>query len=43
MLDCEHILPRCITSKRLRYEEQIKILNLFRLLLLEILHGGRKT
>ena len=33
-------LPRCITPKRLRHEEQIKILNLFRLLLLEISHGG---
>jgi len=31
-------LPRYATSKRLRYEEQIKALHFFRLLPLEMLH-----
>jgi len=35
----EKSLPsRCAISKRLRYEEQIKALHLFRLLSLEMLH-----
>ena len=36
-------LPRCVFSKRLRYEKQIKTIHLFRLLSLEMLHGDRKT
>jgi hypothetical protein len=35
-------LPKCAASKRLRYEKQITILDLFHLLGLEMLHGGRK-
>jgi hypothetical protein len=34
----EHILLRCAVCKRLRYEKQIKALQLFRLLSLEMLH-----
>lgn len=39
----ENFLPKYTTSKRLRYEKQIKTQDLFRLLSLEMLHGGRKT
>ena len=37
----QHILPKCITSKRLRYEKQTKVQNPFRLLLVEVSHGGK--
>ncbi len=39
----ESFLPKYTTSKSLRYEKQIKAQDLFRLLSLEMLHGGRKT
>jgi len=38
-----NILPLYTSSGRLRYEGQIKPLDLFRLLLFEIWHGSRKT
>jgi hypothetical protein len=38
-----NFLPKYTTSKRLRYEKQIKTQDLFRLVSLEMLHGGRKT
>ena len=35
------VLPRCASSKRLRYEKQTEAPNPFRLLLVEVLHGGK--
>jgi hypothetical protein len=35
------VLPRFASSKRLRYEKQTEAPNPFRLLLVEVLHGGK--
>jgi hypothetical protein len=38
-----NILPRYAASQRLQYGKHIKAMDLFRLLLFEMLRGGRKT